>query len=212
MKQPPAILYYFHDPMCSWCWGFKKAFQQLCEDLPEGILVKRVLGGLAPDSDEPMPGELRQQIKSGWLRIEAMIPGVTFNFDFWQKCQPRRSTYAACRAVIAARQQGEQYDVLMTNAIQDAYYQQARNPSDDETLIALAAELGIDRQRFIDDFFSHEVKTMLQQEIDFSRHMFVESFPSLVLKVENKTSGIEIDYTDYATMLKQIREILNAVY
>lgn len=198
--------------MCSWCWGFSEAFRQLREHLPVSILVKRVLGGLAPDTDQPMPAELKQQIIAGWQRIEAMIPGVKFNFDFWKKCQPRRSTYASCRAVIAARQQGEQYDVLMTRAIQKAYYQQARNPSEDETLIELAIELGLSRQRFIDDFYSHEVKTMLQQEIDLSRHLFVESYPSLVLQVNDSISVIEIDYTDYQTMLKQIREKLHAIY
>lgn len=212
MKTSPAILYYFHDPMCSWCWGIKEVFQQLCAHLPADIQVKRVLGGLAPDNEEPMPEELREQIMIGWSRIEAMIPGVKFNFAFWQECQPRRSTYAACRAVIAARRQGEQYDQQMTYAIQQAYYQQARNPSDDETLIELATEIGLHKQGFIHDFYSDDVKTVLQEEIDFSRQMFIESFPSLVLKVDDHISGIEINYTDYRVMLKQIREKLDAVY
>ena len=174
--------------------------------------MERVLGGLAADTDEPMPETLREQIKNNWKRIEATIPGVKFNFDFWRNCQPRRSTYAACRAVIAARQQGEQYDELMTSAIQQAYYQQARNPSEDQTLIELANEIGLDIDIFEKAFYSEEVKMILQQEIEFSREMFVESFPTLMLRTDDDISNIKIDYTDYQLMLNQVKEKVDAIY
>ena len=130
------ILYYVHDPMCSWCWGFSSTLEALIAALPEGITFQRLLGGLAEDTDEPMDEETRAMVQSSWQRIEANIPGIKFNFDFWEKCQPRRSTYPACRAVLAARRQGRDED--MNKAIQAAYYQQARNPSDDSTLLELA--------------------------------------------------------------------------
>lgn len=105
-----SILYYIHDPMCSWCWGFSRTLNTLLEQLPADVEVRRVLGGLASDSDLPMPDSMQQTIKSNWTRIEDTIPDVKFNFDFWEKTIPRRSTYAACRAVIAARLQGEEND------------------------------------------------------------------------------------------------------
>lgn len=210
MQQATAILYYFHDPMCSWCWGFKSTFQKLVENLPGGVNVKRILGGLAPDSDDAMPQPMRDQIIKNWQTIESTIPGVKFNFDFWHKCLPRRSTYAACRAVIAARQQGERYDELMTAAIQKAYYQQARNPSDDETLIELAVETGLNRQKFIDDFYDDQASLQLQKEIAFSREMYVESFPSLVLEKNSEQVVINIDYNDYQVMLRQVENRLNS--
>ena len=46
-------------------------------------------------------------------RIEGRIPGVRFNFDFWTHCTPKRSTYPACRAVIAARAQDPTLDEAM---------------------------------------------------------------------------------------------------
>ena len=50
-------LIYVHDPMCSWCWGFAETWQTLTEQLPADMPVVRLLGGLAPDSDEPMTFE-----------------------------------------------------------------------------------------------------------------------------------------------------------
>ena len=200
------ILYYVHDPMCSWCWGFDHTYNELLCHLSKNIIVKRLLGGLAADSDVPMPDSMQQQIKNNWSRIEDTIPNVKFNFDFWEKTIPRRSTYPACRAVIAARMQGEKYDISMTKAIQRAYYLEARNPSDDATLKELAVEIGLDIDIFLRDYFSDKTQQTLENEIMHSRELFVESYPSLVFEIDNCFYDIKINYTLYNKMLKQIKE------
>ncbi len=55
-------LIYVHDPMCSWCFGFAKVYQQLTEQLPENIEFIRLLGGLAPDTVEIMSESTRQMV------------------------------------------------------------------------------------------------------------------------------------------------------
>lgn len=202
------ILYYVHDPMCSWCWGFSRTLNTLLENLPEEIEVHRLLGGLAVDTDLPMPAAMQEQIKSNWRRIERTISGVKFNFDFWVKNIPRRSTYPACRAVIAARQQGEEYDVQMTEAIQRAYYQQARNPSDNFILIDLAKELGLSISEFESDLNSQKVQDTLVNEINLSRELFAESFPSLVLSMGIKNFTIPLDYNNFNSMLDTVNKLL----
>ena len=124
------ILYYAYDPMCSWCWGFRPVWEELQARLPAEVRVQPILGGLAPDSDQPMAPDMQSHLQDTWRRIEQRIPGTSFNFAFWENCSPRRSTYPACRAVIAAGAQGPGQESNMVLAIQRAYYQQARNPSD----------------------------------------------------------------------------------
>ncbi len=199
-----TTLYYVHDPMCSWCWGFSKSWQGLLEALPDHIHIVRLLGGLAADSDEPMPENLQQSIASTWQHIQQQIPGVEFNFDFWTKAQPRRSTYPACRAVIAARKQGQQYDVGMTKAIQHAYYRQARNPSDESTLVQLAAELGLDVNLFKTELNSPATQSELLEEIQAARSLHADSFPSLILEHQGSFWPVAIDYNDYTTMLETV--------
>ena len=142
-----SILYYVADPMCSWCWGFKPVLDEVRTALPKGISLVYVMGGLAKDSDEPMPEETRQYVQMNWRQVTEEA-GATFNWDFWTNCQPRRSTYPACRAVLAASAQQENSVPEMFEAIQRAYYQEARNPSDNATLVALADEIGLDKRRF----------------------------------------------------------------
>ena len=197
-------LYYCHDPMCSWCYAFRPSLTKLMEALPKEIKVIRLLGGLARDSNEPMPEQTRSFVKMNWQTIEQHVPGTKFNYDFWTKCKPRRSTYPACRAVIAARNQGKEFDQAMTFAIQQAYYLQARNPSDTSTLIELAEELSLDKKRFSEDLESKDTDETFQQEIKQSRCLGLNSFPGLLLDNGEKQIRIEPDYINSETILERI--------
>jgi putative protein-disulfide isomerase len=133
-----------------------------------------------------------------------MISGKKFNFEFWSQCEPRRSTYPACRAVIAARAQGEQYDLIMTRQIQQAYYQQARNPSDNDTLIELSSEIGLDTKRFANDLVDPGTHALLLDEINQARSIGIDSFPSLMLEQGDQYTRILSNYTDVEAILDQI--------
>jgi putative protein-disulfide isomerase len=203
-----ASLIYVHDPMCSWCFGFSKTFKTLMHELPAGIKVKRLLGGLATDSNEPMPEATRNMVRQNWQRIEQAIPGVLFNYDFWDNCEPRRATYPACRAVIAARQQGDAFDELMTQKIHQAYYQQARNPSDNSTLIELADEMGLDQKTFSDDLTADETQRTLLDEINLARSLGVNGFPSLMMESNGRSELIHTNYNEAQPMLSQINSFI----
>ena len=200
-----ATLYYVHDPMCSWCWAFKKIYEDIVTCLPDEVNLKRLLGGLATDTDEYMSEEMQGYIKNHWRTIQDKVPGIKFNFDFWDKCKPRRATYSACRAVIAARNQGSEYDEKMTLAIQHGYYMQARNPSDHETLIAFASEMNLDSELFSCDLISSETEEVLNQEIHFSQQLGITGLPYLLLEIDGNKIRIPTSYTNSEEMLTAIQ-------
>ena len=104
--------------------------------------VNYLLGGLAPDNNQPMPIETREYVKGNWKRIQEMVPDTRFNYDFWTSCEPKRSTYPSCRAVISAKQQHPDFENLMIYGIQKSYYLEAQNPSNEDVLINIAKKLG----------------------------------------------------------------------
>ena len=197
-------LIYVHDPMCSWCWGFEPARQKIFAAIAGHMPIRRMVGGLAPDSDVPMPEAMRSMLQQTWQRIEQMIPGTEFNFEFWQKCSPRRSTYPANRAVIAAREQGDEFDSRMTARIQRAYYLEAKNPSDQGTLIELAKDIGLDADLFATSLIAESTQHKLVTEIQTTREMGIDSFPSLAVHKADGLRHIGLNYTDPEAMLKQI--------
>jgi len=195
--------------MCSWCWAYRPGMLLLRENLPGEIKWQNVLGGLAPDCDEPMPEQTRSMVQAHWRQIESSI-GTKFNFDFWTKNQPRRDTYKACRAVIAASCQnaGER----MIESIQHAYYLRAMNPSEPSILEGLAVELGLDSARFMKDFASAQTEAGLRSQLLLRDKLGVRSFPSLVLEHESRYTLIGHDYQNYRNSLEEIeRHMLKPV-
>jgi putative protein-disulfide isomerase len=221
-----ANLYYIHDPMCSWCWAFRPTWDLLRAKLPQSVTVVNIVGGLAPDTAQPMPEALQQTIKAHWYTIHNEL-GTTFNFDFWEKNTPRRSTYLACRAAIAAHNQ--QFEEPMIDAIQRAYYLCAMNPSDQEVIIYLAQQCAqdqcaqdnthIDVQQFYEDLNSTATEQELERQIAFAQALPSQGFPSLVLDISDKDSSgkdisgnrtvIKRDYKNHQNALLQIESLIS---
>lgn len=199
------MLYYFHDPMCSWCYAFDTALTQLESLLPAAIPLTKIIGGLAADSDIPMPTHLKNSIQSNWHQIEKTVPHVQFNFEFWNKNQPFRSTYPSCRAVLAAKKQSPVFEKKMIQQIQWAYYKNAKNPSLNDTLMQCAQRIGLNMELFQIDYASQEIELALQKDIQFARSLAVSSYPSLRLDIDKQIVAINIDYNNAQNMLKQIR-------
>lgn len=200
-----STLLYVHDPMCSWCWGHRPQWQKLKASLPEGVEVQNLVGGLAPDTDELMPQAQQQAIAGYWNQIHNLL-GTEFNHDFWRKNKPRRSTYPSCRAVIAARWQDR--EEAMIHALQEAYYLKAKNPSDVEVHLELAAELKLDVEQFKTDLASQKLQIAFNEELQFARSLPISGFPSMVLIHDEQAFVVPLDYKDCSGAIDTISEII----
>ncbi|WP_199528369.1 DsbA family protein [Pseudoalteromonas sp. bablab_jr010] len=196
-----AKLIYVYDPMCSWCWGFRETWLKLQAAIGDKLAIEYKVGGLAPDSDEPMRKEMQQFLQQTWQRIEQQL-GTPFNHEFWHTAQPRRSTYPACRAVLVARQQNKEQE--MHYAIQKAYYLDAQNPSDISTLASLAEQIGLEKNAFLKEIESEKINSLLMDEINQARSLPIQGFPSLVLENKGLYAAVPVNYQDWQSTYQQI--------
>src|SRR5699024_367050 len=203
---PTNILYYVHDPMCSWCWAYRPTLANLRQQLaPLPVRFAPLLGGLAPDSNAPMPAAMQAKLQHIWRTLEQQV-GTPFNYDFWHQCAPRRSTYPACRALLAAQAQGQ--EDAMIEAIQRSNYLRAMNPAEDTTLIQLAKELGLNATLFSQTLSSPATQARLLQQVSFARRLPIAGFPSLVLTQGAQNHAIPLDYHNAAPSLSAIAQYL----
>lgn len=207
----PATIFYVHDPMCSWCYGFSPTWQQLERRLTETfsteqLTIEYMVGGLAPDTQEDMPLELRQKLQQVW-RLVSERTGAQFNHDFWQHNTPRRATYLSCRACLLARDAGLEPEMI--DAIQQAYYQEARNPSDSEVLVDCASQIGLDPHAFAQQLSSPDVTDRLLAEIARSRTLGMNTFPSIGLESQGRLVQFEILYGEPEILFQQINSYLS---
>ncbi|QUX89941.1 DsbA family protein [Marinomonas sp. A3A] len=206
-----ATLIYCYDPMCSWCWGFRPTWtklQKALQDLVDAdqLTIQPMLGGLAIDSDVAMSDEMKGKLEATWKNIQSTL-GTEFNFDFWKTALPRRSTYPACRACYVARDIGLEEE--MYHAIQEAYYLNAKNPSDLDTLVECAEHIGMNADGFQKTMQHVKNKRLLEEEIEQARHLGLNSFPSLALLLGDKLTPIPLDYKDHSSMLNAIKKALS---
>lgn len=201
-----AKLYYVYDPMCSWCWGFRPTWLALEDKLKNIVDVHYKLGGLAEDSNVEMPMEMQDFLKKTWCNIAEQL-GTEFNFNFWCENTPKRSTYPACRAILVARIKDKEREMFA--AIQQAYYLKALNPSDNTVLVNIASEVGLHPGEFELQLSSDAIKAKLIEEVNASRAMPIQGFPSLVLSVDGEFLPIPVDYknwqTSYDIILKYLK-------
>ena len=96
----------------------------------------------------------------------------------------------------------------MILAIQVAYYQQAQNPSDDEVLVALAEQIGLDKNQFFQQLNHPDVQQQLVGEISFAKALGAQGFPSLLLQHNGEITRLRLDYNDVNVIINQADELI----
>jgi putative protein-disulfide isomerase len=89
-------------------------------------------------------------------------------------------TDPAARAVVVVRREGEELAVDYLSRTQRAFYAQARDVTDGEVLADLAAELGVDREKFLAQWRSDEAHQETWRDYAVSQRAGVTGFPTLV--------------------------------
>jgi len=92
----------------------------------------------------------------------------------------------------------------MTAGIQKAYYLNALNTSNEDTLINIARDIGLNEELFRQDIKSSEVNDLLLDQIHTTKTMPISGFPSLVLVKENNLKRIKINYLKSNYIINQI--------
>ena len=100
MTKPSRILWYFADPMCSWCWGFAPVISAIKEAYADRLKGALVLCGLRPGTTEPMTAALREEILHHWHEVHRRT-GQPFIFDDAMPAGFVYDTEPPSRAVVA---------------------------------------------------------------------------------------------------------------
>ena len=82
-----------------------------------------------------------------------------------------------------------------------------KNPSDDETLIAIADRLGLDVAQFSTELNSDETQQQLMKEIQFGQNIGARGFPSMILEEDGAYHYVPLNYNDPESALNYIQQI-----
>ncbi len=184
MSSPP-ILWYFADPMCSWCWGFSPVIEAVRAGYGERLSIALILGGLRPGTTAPMTASLRDEILHHWHEVHKMT-GQSFSFDGAMPDGFIYDTEPASRAVVTVAELSPESIFSYFKSIQSAFYVGQQDVTRAETLAELATQYDIAAETFLAHFHADTAKQKTVQHFQTTQQAGVRGFPSLVIQQGDK--------------------------
>jgi len=177
-EQQP-ILWYFADPMCSWCWGFAPVIAEIKHRFADRLRISLNLGGLRPGTTTPIGEQLREEILQHWREVH-QLTGQPFRFE---NALPEGFIYdtePASRAVLTMGRLQPENTLAYVAAIQAAFYTEGRDVTRAEVLGDLARAFVVDTAEFDTLFGSDILRAQTWEHFKRSRQAGVQGFPTLI--------------------------------
>ena len=183
------LLWYFADPMCSWCWGFSPVIETLRDEYRERMKIALVLGGLRPGETAPLTAAGREDILHHWHQVHART-GQPFRFENALPPGFVYDTEPASRAVVTVGGLDPTLIFPLFKSIQSAFYAAGRDVTQSGVLADLAAELGVDATAFLQAFDSDAARAKTQAHFRQARQAGVRGFPALILQQDTRLQTV----------------------
>eukprot|EP01130_Rhizamoeba_saxonica_P008272 TRINITY_DN3345_c0_g1_i2.p1 TRINITY_DN3345_c0_g1~~TRINITY_DN3345_c0_g1_i2.p1 ORF type:complete len:212 (+),score=39.79 TRINITY_DN3345_c0_g1_i2:203-838(+) len=191
MNRKP-ILYYFGDPMCSWCWGFAPTIEQVRQQFKDQFDVKLVIGGLRPGQKEPVDTSTKNFLTNCWTQVNK-ASGQPFNFGLLERNDFVYDTLKPSLAIVAVRQLADEDTALeFYHDVQKAFYQHNHDTNDINTYIQLLPKYGIDAETFRNLYASDDLRDDTYNDFAIARSFLISGFPALALvdgEIKRKVSS-----------------------
>lgn len=204
------IIWYFADPMCSWCWGFTPVVERLKNTFEHRIKIALVLGGLRPYTTEPITEQLRNEILHHWHDVQKMT-GQEFCFDGAMENGFVYDTEPASRAVLTVGKLLPEATFAYFKKVQKAFYVDRQNVTRKSVLMKLLDGFSIDTVEFEKFFVSEEARKITQDNFYKSRQFGVHGFPTMVLQTERHYFLLTNGYRSFEDIQAEINECLREV-
>lgn len=171
---------YFADPMCSWCYGFSPVVELLRARYGDVLPIRIVMGGLRPETTEPMPEAARRGLVRHWDEIAALA-GVPFNSVWAEREGFVYDTHPAARAVVLARRTSGEAALDYLAAAHRAFYAEGRDVTQPDVLGDIAEGQGFDRGAFLTALEDEGLDQETWRDYVVAQRAGATGFPTLVV-------------------------------
>ena len=200
-------LWYFADPMCSWCWGFSPVITQVKEHYSSKLNIALVMGGLQTEEVGEISEDSQKEILHHWQQVVEMTKQpISFENAFPENFV--YNTEPACRAVISVGNIDPSIIFTYFTAVQSAFYTKNQDVTQLDCLQQLAVECGLDAEEFKRIFESESTKHGIEKSFQFTKKAGVQGFPTLILNLQNDLHIITRGYLDYSSVSAALDKLL----
>lgn len=191
-----VTLHYIYDPYCGWCYAAAPLLS--AAQAVAGLKIRLHGGGMMTGARRTQVSPaLRDYVIPHDLRI-AQLTGQVFGENYFEGLLRDSSAVfdsaVPITAILAAQALGVN-ELAMLKAIQHAHYAEGQKVSEQDTLSAIAAQLGMEQEAFSASWHSWS-GTATEQHIQDSRSLLTQlgggGFPTLALEQDGQLQRLDI--------------------
>lgn len=201
----PIEIYLFIDPLCPECWALEPFIKKLQIEYGRFFSLRHIVCGQLATLNLTKRG--KPTIAQFWEKT-ACFSGMSCDGTLWLE-NPISSPYTASLALKAAELQGRKAGIRFLRKLQECVFLQKQNIADEEVLIEIAKQAGLDVNEFQGDLYSPSAKKALQCDFQFTMEMDVQEIPTLVFfHCNEEKEGLKITglypYETYVDILGEL--------
>jgi len=209
MTETPRVLWYFADPMCSWCWGFAPVVSAIMDAYQDRLQLALMMGGLRPGTTQPMPAKQRAEILHHWEEVHRRS-GQPFKFEGALPDGFVYDTEPACRAVVTLLDLNGAAGFPYFKSIQAAFYAEEQDVTQPHVLATLAERQGVTPERFLERFASREITQQTQTHFRQTAEIGIRGFPTVILRHGERFELLTHGYRPLAELTPMVEQWLSS--
>ncbi len=199
---------YVGDPMCSWCWGFAPAVEQLRDGF--NIPIRVVVGGLrAGDGAEKLDDRMRQYLTKTWARVGEKS-GQPFDASFLDRANGWvYDTELPAMAVVTMRKLRADAELAFFTHLQKAFYAEGVDVTDPGRYPELIEPfLDIEAPKFLDEFTGDDARWAAWNDFSTARSWGIAGFPALLLREGDTLSLVSNGFQPAEALVPAVADYL----
>lgn len=209
-KPNPAVeILYFTDPVCSTCWLVQPQLRKLSLEYGKYFEIKYHMGGLLPSWKGYDRGKIKtpNDAAEHWKEM-AEKHKMPISPNVWLE-SPLSSSFPPSIAIKAAQLQNKIKAFHFHRRIKELLFFESKNITDIELLIETAIEVGLDRERLIDDIGKMAL-VKFEEDLEYAVELDVKVLPTFIFSNAAGEQIILKGYQEFETMENAILDLYPA--
>ncbi len=203
---------YVYDPLCGWCYGFSPVITTIQREYSGKATFEVVAGGMVRGDRVGPLSDLAEYLQEAYKTVEETT-GVKFGQPYLDElfgdANMIMDSEPGCLAQVVINQYNPDRAIAFAFAIQNAIYSKGMSPDDQEGIIDLLVEHGVERKVAINAYSEDNLYQQMINGFSRSEGMGVRGFPTLLLEIDSQRNVLTRGYTDWGSLQKRINSILN---
>lgn len=216
IQKKKVELYYITDPICSHCWALEPVLRKFVDQYGQYFNMQTIIGGLLEKWDgfaDVSNGISSPSDVAGHWREVGDHARMPIDGTLWHD-NPIESSFIPSRVYKVIQEKSPELANTFLRRAREALFAFNKNVAQDEMLINLVNQIGLDGEGILNQSKLPEANTSLQEDFQRVRELGARGFPTIIM-VNEEQKRVRIvgarTFEEYTNALQQLlpNETLN---